>query len=410
VSAVRPELDPKAPANVADPFPLYCWLRERDPVHWSESLRAWMVTRYADVIEIFNRPEDFSSDRFRRLDARFASRRKEVLAVSEVLSDWLVFRDPPDHTRLRALLQKSFSPRQLEKSRAGIQSTVDRLLDAVADDGRMDLIRDFAFPLPAMVIATLLGVPTSDIEPIKRWSDRLAAYIGGSVDERDNFSEASAGVAGLVDYFRRLLKDKLARPSDDLVSLMLRAEHEGERLSQEEVVSNCVLLLFAGHETTTNLLGNGIYHLLRHEAELEALVEAPERCAPAIEEMLRYDAPVPATTKVATRDMEWRGAELRAGEMVLPFLSSANRDPAQFPDPDRFALRRSPNRHVSFAFGIHFCLGAPLARLEGRLALETLLRRCRGLSLSDAAPRWKPMIFLRGLEALPIAWEDSRVA
>jgi cytochrome P450 len=266
------------------------------------------VTRYADVLEILKRPELFSSDRFRKLDPRFASRRREVGTVAEVLGDWLVFRDDPDHERLRALLQKSFTPRQLEKSRLRIQATIDDLLAAAVDRGEMDFIRDFAFPLPALVIALLLGAPASDIEPIKQWSDRLAAYLGGRVDERDNFAEASAGVAALGDYFRVLLRDKLRHPADDLMSLMLRAEHEGDRLSLEEVVSNCVLLLFAGHETTTNLLGNGLLHLLRHPGELEALAAEPALTEGAVEELLRYDGPVPATTKVAPRELDWHGA------------------------------------------------------------------------------------------------------
>jgi cytochrome P450 len=405
VSEVKPDLELRSLPNVHDPFPVYRWLRDHEPVHWSASLKAWVVTRYEDVLEIFNQPEIFSSDRFRRVDARFKSKRLEVRTVAEVLGDWLVFRDEPDHTRLRALLQKSFTARQLDKNRQRIQSTINDLLDAVETSGEMDFIRDFAYPLPALVIALLLGAPTQDIELIKRWSDRLAAYLGGCVDERDNFAEASAGVAELRNYFRALLRDKQKSPTDDLMSLMLRAEHEGDTLSPEEVVSNCVLLLFAGHETTTNLLGNGLFHLLGRPEQLRALAAEPGLGESAVEELLRYDGPVPATTKVATRDLDWHGARIRSGEMVLPFLSSANRDPRYFEHPDRLDVRRKPNRHLAFAFGIHFCLGAPLARLEARLALATLLRRLQGLELADPEPRWKPMIFLRGLESLPLRWE-----
>jgi cytochrome P450 len=401
---VTPDLDLKAPANVADPFPVYRWLRDHEPVHWSESFNAWVVTRYDDVLEVFQRPERFSSDRFRKVDPRYASQRPAVRAVAEVLADWLVFRDPPDHTRLRALLQRSFTPRHLEKNRERIQSTIDDLLLAVSGRGEMDFIRDFAFPLPALVIALLLGVPGEDIEPIKRWSDRLAAYLGGATDGRDNFGEASAGVTSLCDYFRDLLRAKQASPGDDLMSLMLRAEHAGDRLSPEEVVSNCVLLLFAGHETTTNLLGNGLLHLLRHPAQRERLARDPALAESAVEELLRFDGPVPATTKVVLRDGDWRGAPLRRGQLILPFMSSANRDERHFPAPDRLDLRRQPNRHLAFGFGIHFCLGAPLARLEARLAFRALLRRFPSLTLADPAPRWKPMIFLRGLESLPVAW------
>ena len=403
----EPELDPKALANVQDPFPLYRWLREHDPVHWSESLGGWLITRYEDVLEVFDQPESFSSDRFRKLDPRFASDREPVRAVARVLGDWLVFRDAPDHTRLRGLLQKSFTPRHLEKNRGGIQHTIDSLLDPVTERGEMDFIRDFAFPLPAIVISILLGAPIADIESIKKWSDQLAAYLGGSVRDRDNFTEAEAGLNELVDYFRALIAERRKQPRDDLMSLMLRAEHEGDTLSSEEVVSNCVLLLFAGHETTTNLLGNGFYHLLRNPEQQALLRSRPEAMETAVEELLRYDGPVPATAKVALRDLEWRGGKILRGQRVLPFMSSANRDPSQFEDPDTLDVLRQPNRHLSFAFGIHFCLGAPLARLESRLAIETLLRRLPELTAGPA--QYKPQIFLRGLESLPLRWDARAV-
>jgi cytochrome P450 len=405
-----PDLDLKAAPNVQDPFPLYAWLRDHDPVHWSASLSAWVVTRYEDVVEIFARPETFSSDRFRKIDARHASQRPAVRAVAAVLGHWLVFRDPPDHDRLRGLLQASFTPKHLESSRDRIQRTVDALLDRVAARGAMDFIREVAFPLPAIVIAGLLGAPEEDLESIKAWSDRLAAYLGGAVDERDNFAEASAGIADLVDYFQRLLRDRERRPREDLMSLMLRAEHEGERLTHDEVVANCILLLFAGHETTTNLLGNGLFHLLRHPAQAALLRADPSLLHGGVEECLRYDCPVPATVKIATEDVSWHGA-IRRGDMVVPFLASANRDPRQFPDPDSLDVRRHPERHLAFASGIHYCLGAWLARLEARIVLDTVFRRLPELALAPPEPRWKPMIFLRGLETLPLAWarDEGRV-
>ena len=402
--ALEPDLDLKSLANVHDPFPLYRWLRDHEPVHRSRSLNGWVVTRYADVLEIFNQPIKFSSDRFRKIDDKYASQRPAVQAVGAILDDWLVFRDPPDHTRLRSLLQKSFTPTQLANSARRIQATVDALFDLVAARGEMDFIRDVAFPLPATVIAVLLGAPTEDIELIKEWSDRLAAYLGGSVDGRDNFGEAREGVLQLADYFGALLRQRRTSPRDDLMSLMLRAEHEGDRLSREEVVANCVLLLFAGHETTTNLLGNGLFHLLRHPQQVALLKDHPELSESAVEEFLRYDGPVPATIKVATEDIEWYGCEIRRGDMVLPFMSSANRDPRQFPDADRLDIRRSPNRNIAFAYGIHFCLGAPLARLEGQLTFNALLRRFPHLALRTTTPEWKQMIFLRGLESLPVTW------
>jgi cytochrome P450 len=211
----------------------------------------------------------------------------------------------------------------------------------------------------------------------------------------------------LVDYFRTLLAERRSQEREDLMSLMLRAEVDGDRLSHEEVVSNCVLLLFAGHETTTNLLGNGLFHLLSHPDQTELLRCNPALVATAVEEFLRYDSPVPATSKIATERMEWYGRTIECGDMVLPFMSSANRDPRQFPEPDRLDVRRTPNRNVAFAYGIHFCLGAPLARLEGQVTFETLLRRLPGLALQSPEPHWKSMIFLRGLKSLGLTWNSG---
>jgi cytochrome P450 len=403
-SGSEPDVDLKSWRNVQDPFPLYAWLRAHDPVHWSARLKAWVVTRYRDVVEIFDRPETFSSDRFRKVDERYASHRPAVEMVAHVLGHWLVFRDPPDHDRLRGLLQSSFTPKQLASSRDRIQRTADALLGRVAARGAMDFIRDVAFPLPATVIAGLMGAPEEDLDAIKTWSDRLAAYLGSAADDRDNLAEASAGTVALVDYFQRLLAERARRPQDDLMTLMLRAEHEGQRLTHDEVVANCILLLFAGHETTTNLIGNGLYHLLRHPAQAAMLRAEPALLHGAVEELLRYDGPVPATVKVVTEDVSWRGRRLGCGEMVVPFLASANRDPEQFPDPDMLDLHRHVDRHLAFAAGIHFCLGAWLARLEARIVLDTVLRRFPDIALASAAPSWKPMLFLRGLESLPLVW------
>ena len=400
----RPDLDLKSAENVQDPFTVYRWLRDQAPVYWSESLTAWVVTRYADVVDVFGNPQTFSSDRFRRIDERYASQRPAVQAVAEVLGHWLVFRDPPDHDRLRGLLQSSFTPKTLESSRERIQRTADTLLDRVVARGTMDFIREVAFPLPATVIAGLMGAPEDDLEAIKAWSDRLASYLGGAVDARDNFTEASAGVAALVRYFDALLRERERQPSDDLMTLMLRAEHQGDRLTHDEVVANCVLLLFAGHETTTNLLGNGLFHLLRHPAQAALLRADPSLLHHAVEELLRYDGPVPATVKIATEDRSWHGRTIRRGDMVMPFMASANRDPRQFPDPDTLDVCRAPERHVAFAAGMHFCLGAWLARLEARIVLDTVFRRLPDLELASAEVRWKPMIFLRGLESLPLRW------
>jgi cytochrome P450 len=390
-----------------DPSPGYAWLRENDPIHWSESLRAWVVTRYDDVREVFDRPARFSSDRFRKLDPQYASQRDAVVAVGRVLGDWMAFRDPPDHTRLRALLQKSFTTRQLDRTRPQIEQMLNHLLDEMAKRGDCDFVRDFAFPLPAGVIAILLGVPASDIPQLGRWSDQMSAYIGGSTLPIDNVDRTREGLDEMCRYFRELIQRKKRRPDDALISMMLASEDSGDTLCEEEVVSNCVLLLFAGHETTTNLLANGLWLLLQNPEELAKLQKHPALVGSAVEEFLRLEAPVPATNKVALEELSWRGSTIRAGDKVLPFIAAANRDPRHFAQPDRLDIARHPNRHLAFSHGIHFCLGAPLARLEATLGFSALLERFPRIQALENEATWKPLIFFRALERLRVGLGDS---
>jgi cytochrome P450 len=390
-------------AHQRDPYPAYAWLREHEPVHWSARLKMWVVTRYEDVHRILHDPVRYSSDRFRRIPSALASRRPDIEDVARVLRDWAVFRDPPDHTRLRGLLNKAFTPRRIETMAPRIQRIVDHLLDAIAERREMDVIADLAFPLPATVIAALLGVPTGDLPRMKTWSDQIAAYVGGAQAGGDTIDEAGRGLAAIVEYFRRLIHTR-SGDGDDLVSLMLAAEDRGEMFTREEVVSNCVLLLFAGHETTTNLLGNGLVHLLRHPQQVELLRADPGLMPAAVEELLRYDPPVAGKIKIAAEDVALHGRDIRNGDLVAIMIAAANRDPHRFERPDTLDVTRESIPHLAFGYGIHFCLGAALARLEAQIALTTLLRRCRELTLLDEAPRWKPQIFFRGLEALPVAF------
>ncbi len=397
-----PTVDLADPTSQRDPYPAYAWLREHEPVHWSARLKMWVVTRYDDVHHILQDTARWSADRFRRIPAALASRRPEIEDVARVLRDWAVYRDPPDHTRLRGLLTKAFTPRRIETMAPRIQRIVDELLDATASCGRMDVIADLAFPLPATVIGALLGVPAADLPRVKTWSDQIAAYVGGA-QSGATIDEAGRGLAGIVAYFRELLAGR-GPGGDDLVSLMLAAEDRGDMFTRDEVVSNCVLLLFAGHETTTNLLGNGLVHLLRHPAQLALLRAEPGRMAGAIEELLRYDAPVAGKIKIAVTDAELHGRRIRGGDLVAIMLAAANRDPRRYPDPDVLDVTRSGAPHLAFGYGIHFCLGAALARLEAQIALTTLFRRYRELALLDDVPQWTPQVFFRGLTALPIAF------
>ena len=400
---MQPNLDPKHPGNVADPYPLYAWLRENDPVHWSESFRGWIITRYEDVNQILLNPARFSSDRFRKLAEEFASRRPAVQAVTNVMREWFIFNDPPDHTRMRRLLRDTFTPLVLRRMEPRIQEVIDGLLDQAAGREEMDFIRDFAFPLPATVIAVILGSPVEDIDDLKRWSDQITAFVGASQDEADNMEEAKAGLESMVEYFRSIIKARRAKPRDDLISLMLAADDDGAVLSDDDVAFNCPLLVVAGHETTANLLGNGLYHLLRNPGQYRILRDNPDLVPRAVEEFLRFDGPVPGVVRIAAEELEMHGRTIRRGEMMFVFMNSANRDPAQFPDPDVLDITRESNRHLSFGYGIHFCLGAPLARLEARLAISTLMTRFGGLTLLNESPEWIPQIFLRGLKSLPIA-------
>ena len=416
---MAPELDLRHPDNLQNPYPLYQRLRAEHPVHWSEGLRGWTVSRYDDCLEVFQHPLRFSADRFRKLGTEFRSSRPAVQDVARVLQDWLVFRDPPDHTRMRRLLHNAFTPRELEQMKPRIQRVVDELYQRViarcrGREGEMDFIADFAFPLPASVIAIMLGAPVEDIDALKRWSDQIAAFLGGTqaaadTGALDNMDEARQGALAMVEYFRALIARRRAAPRDDLISLMLAAQDDGDRMTPEEVVNNSVLLLAAGHETTTNLLGNGLYLLLRNPRAFRALRGNPELVPGAVEEFLRVESPVPAMTKVAAERAVLAGREIQPGEMVFPLVGSANRDERQFERPDELELARRPNRHLAFGHGIHFCLGAPLARVEAQIAFATLLRRFDEITLAEREPRWMPMIFLRGLQSLRVAFRANAV-
>ncbi len=395
-------IDLADPANQCDPYPAYAWLREHEPAHWSARLKMWVITRWEDVQRILQDPVRYSSDRFRRIPPALARRRPDIEDVARVLRDWAVYRDPPDHTRLRGLLNKAFTPRRVESMAPRIQCVVDELLDAAAERGGMDVIADFAFPLPATVIAALLGIPSDDVPRMKTWSDQIAAYVGGAQAGGDTIDEAGRGLAAIVEYFRELIRARRGE-GEDLISLMLAAEDRGDMFTREEVVSNCVLLLFAGHETTTNLLGNGLFHLLRHPQQLALLRADPRLMPAAIEELLRYDPPVAGKIKIAAQDLEIHGRPVREGDLVAIMLAAANRDPRRFDDPDALLITRAPGQHLAFGYGIHFCLGAALARLEAQIALAALLRRFRELTLLEQKPRWRPQIFFRGLATLPVA-------
>jgi cytochrome P450 len=390
------------PEILADPYPFYHRLRSRDPVYWDGG--TWVLTGHAEVVAALHDPR-LTVERVNTDVSLLPPEAQTVMGViGQVLSMQMVFRDPPHHTRLRGLVNKAFTPRVVESMRARIGRIVDELLDAVAVSGRMDVIRDLAYPLPVTVIAEMLGVPPADRAELKRWSDDLAALLGRFDLTWDEHVRISRSITELNEYLRGIVAQRRVAPRDDLISALLAAEEHGTVLSEEELLANCMLLLLAGHETTTNLIGNGLLALLRHPDQLERLRAEPGLIATAVEELLRYDSPVQLTSRVAREELELGGKRITRGQYVSLVLGAANRDPKVFPEPDRLDVGRRENRHVAFGHGIHFCLGAALARLEGQIALGTLLRRMPTLRLETATPQWRANQALRGLQSLPVAF------
>jgi pimeloyl-[acyl-carrier protein] synthase len=399
------EFNPFLPEVHEDPYPLYHRLRAEDPVHRSP-LGFWVLTRHADVLALLRDPrmsrDPRRSERFEQL--RASAELDELLAAEEAAPSML-FVDPPDHTRLRALVNKAFTPVAVERLRPRVEAIVAELLDRVAGAGAMDVVEDLAYPLPVTVICELFGVPEADRDRFRAWSRGLVHLLDPLVAS-DALERALRARLALRGYLRELIADRRAHPTGDLLTALIAAEDQGHQLSEDELVSMCVLLLVAGHETTVNLIANGLLALVRDPGARARLQADPAPAGSAVEELLRYDSPVQFTSRHALADLDVGGRHIRAGETVVAVLGAANRDPAQFPDPDRLDLARKPNRHLAFGGGIHFCLGAPLARMEAAMAIPALLARLPGLELAGPPVR-RDTVTLRGLASLPVAFRAA---
>lgn len=393
-----------AALNDKDPYERYRRLRREDPVHYVPSIRGWFVLRYADVVAMFKDARlssSISSMFFARLTPE---QRAQMGDFERTLSLWMLLRDPPDHTRIKGMVLRAFTPRIVASLSPRVEAQVDELLGAVDAAGEMDVIRDLAVPLPVLVIAELLGVPTSDRDRIKVWADDLARFMDSRPVAKHAAGDAHASFMALDEYIKAIADERRRSPRDDLLSALVAPADGAPPLQGDDLVALSSLLLFAGHETTTNLIGNGMLALMRHPEERARFIAEPSLAEPAIEELLRYDSPVQTVWRIATVDMELGGAAIKAGEMVFGVVASANRDDAQFPEPDRLDIGRKDVRHLSFGLGLHFCLGAALARLEGRIALRALLTRHAGIRLVTSSLQWSNHPSLRGVVSLPVQW------
>ncbi len=422
----------------SNPYPFYGQLRELDPVHWDEEMGFWVLSRYAEIESLY------TDDRFSRAQGlmrgfeRLSPEHRQIAQpVYHSFSKTVFYADPPYHTHLRGLMNHAFTPRRVEQLRPTIQQIVDDLLDAAQTNGEMDIVHDLAYPLPVMVIADLLGLPASDRARFKGWSDDLFAILGTVRHKPQHLLERAAqSLAEMTDYVKTLSQTRRQNPQDDLLSALLlstdddsssnhhhdfttpfdklrTAPHaQGElirgpstlsTLTADELVANINILLSTGHETTTHLIGNGLLALLQHPDQKQKLDDHPKLIEPVIEEILRYDNPVQITYRSALEDAEINGKLIRRGDLVNTIIGSANRDPRRFTNPDDFDITRSEGRHLGFGLGIHFCIGAPLVRLEAEIAFETILRRFPRLQLATDTLDWQEHPIFRGLKSLPVS-------
>ncbi len=390
--------DPTDPETIAEPYRALARLRAAAPVAWSDRLKGWLVTRYDDCLAI-QRDQRYSAERMTAYFEELAPERRARLTESErALRLWSVFLDPPEHGRIRGHLNRWFTSRALDAMAPRIAQRIDDLLASAHDGGSMDFVTDFAYPLPASVIMDILGVPLEYLNVFQCCSHDLALFVGSSQTAPGKHARAETAVSELRTIFHDLLRQRRRTPGSDLITEL--AGRVG--LSDDELVSNCMLLLFAGHETTTGLLANGLMRLVQHPRQQVLLRHSPEHVSGAVEEMLRYDSPAPAVSRIVGEDLTLRGQDLNAGERVFLMLNAANRDPDAFDDPERFDITRRDGRQIAFGFGMHFCIGAPLARMEAALAFPRLLATMDEIEIAADHLQWRDGVSLRGLVNMPI--------
>ncbi|WP_307198173.1 cytochrome P450 [Neobacillus niacini] len=387
-----------SPEFIENPYPFYDKLRSISPIYWGNSVKypGWYVTGYKEAVAILK-------------DTRFENRiplpqtSKKYEHLKNLQNDMLLFKNKVDHKRLRTLVSKLFAPNVVESYRPNIEETVNELLNEVQNEKRMDLVSDFAFPFASLIIAKILGVPVEERHQFKEWTVDLIQTIDFTRTRR-SLADGNDTIRILIDYFRELIEKRKLNPQNDLISLLMKEEQQGDKLSNEELLATCILLVIAGHETTVNLITNSILSLLTHPEQLVELKESPLLIEKAVEEFLRYESPTQMTARIASEDIEINGMTIKKGEQVYILLGAANRDPKKFNNANVLDITRNPNPHIAFGYGIHFCLGSSLARLEAQIAIQTLLQRLHNLQMATPDLQWRKLTGFRALKELPITF------
>lgn len=391
--------DPSAPDIIADPYPALLALQEGEPAHWSPKAKAWIVTRYDDVKAVLGGAE-MSVDRIRPFYEKLPPQERETLAeIVRYLNLWLVFRDPPAHTRLRGLMAAAFTRKEVGDMQASVSEIVDLLIDRWPGEG--DFVGEFAMQLPGLVIMDLLGVPREKMWEVKGWSDAMQLFIGSARATPDKYQRAASGAHAMAGFFRELIEDRRAAPRDDLTSAFIAAREADDAMTEDELIAACMLVLFGGHETTTNLLSTGLLKFIQHPEAREALLADPALAKPAVEECLRLDGPSGAMARLVAEDHELHGASMKRGDRVFGMINAANQDPRAFDRPQAFDITRRRNRHLAFGYGPHFCIGASLARLEGEIAFPRLAARFPEMKVTGPLA-WHDTMIMRGLREMPV--------
>ena len=396
------ELRPDSLEFVNNPYPSFQYLQEHDPVHWSPRLKSWVLTRYGEVRKVAI-ASDMSSNRLKPFFAAMPS--EEAQKVGEIiryLSLWMVFNDAPDHARLRRLTTKVFTHGRMLGMRTTIEALIEHLLRKIDGREQIDLVADFAGPLPALVIMRVLGVEIEHLALIKQLSDDMALFIGSSRGSPEKYAIAEQATHHMAVFFKSLIAERRRTPSTDLISELIAVEDQGEHLSDDELIATCILLLFAGHETTTNHIANGMLSLLKFPEQMQRLRDDPGLAAQAVEELLRYDGPSGAQVRIVTRETQLADKILEPGQRIFLMLNAANRDPLAYKSPDDLLIGRKGPPHLTFGTGRHLCVGFPLARLEGQLSFPALLKRFPKIELTDQNPPWIHSLVFRGVQRLPV--------